>query len=151
MSTDEMEEHLEEVSTLQRSLAELQSSSEYKIMQLQTTNQEEMNMMSHQFESNMNDERERYDQLRKEFDDKVKSLLSNMEAKEADSVKVVNDLENRYEHKLADQLDRYDRLSEEMELLRQKCEGLLLADRSDFTKQLNDTVHLSKSCGLAVT
>jgi WD40 repeat protein len=144
MGNDEMEEHLEEVSTLQRSMAELQSSSEYKIMQLQTTNQEEMNMMSRQFEGNMNDERGRYDHLRKEFDDKVKSLLSNMEAKEADSVKVVNDLENRYEHKLADQLDRYDRLSEEMELLRQKCEGLLLADRSDFTKQLNDTVHQAR-------
>jgi hypothetical protein len=92
----------------------------------------------------MNDERDRYESLRKEFDEKVKSLLSTMEMKEADSVKVVNDLENRYEHKLADQLDRYDRLSEEMELLRQKCEGLLLADRNDFTKQLNDTAHQAR-------
>ena len=34
------------------------------------------------------------------------------------------------------QVDRYDSLSEDMELLRQKCKGLLAAEREDFTKQV---------------
>ena len=68
----------------------------------------------------------------------MRELLTTIEAKESDAIKVVSELENRYEHKLADQLDRYDRLSEDMELLRQKCEGLTLAEREDFAKQLNE-------------
>lgn len=35
-------------------------------------------------------------------------------------------------------MERYDRLAEEMELLKQKCEGLLQAERADFKKQLSD-------------
>ena len=35
-------------------------------------------------------------------------------------------------------LHRYDSLSEDMELLRQKCKGLLAAERDDFSRQLND-------------
>ena len=34
--------------------------------------------------------------------------------------------------------ERYDRLSEEMELLKQRCDGLLAAERSEYEKQLAD-------------
>ena len=51
----------------------------------------------------------------------------------------------RYEHKLAEQVDRYDSLSEDMELLRQKCKGLLAAEREDFTKQLNDIKYQART------
>jgi len=53
-------------------------------------------------------------------------------------LQVLNELENKYEHKLADQLEKYDRMSEKMQLLKQKCEGLLEAEKNNFTKQLND-------------
>ena len=144
MGVEEMEEHIEEVNTLKKKIVNIQTSTEYKINQIDTKFREEAKMSSDRFEKTLSDEKERYEALRLEFDDKVKTLIAAIEEKETDSVKVVNDLENRYEHKLADQLDRYDRLSEEMELLRQKCEGLLLADRTDFMKQLNETVHQAR-------
>jgi len=46
---------------------------------------------------------------------------------------------------LAEQVDRYDSLSEDMELLRQKCKGLLGAEREDFTKQLNDIKYQART------
>ena len=141
LGADEMEDHVEEVARLHKSMKELQTASDYKISTVESAAAEERNQMSYQFETTLNEEKDRYEQLRNEFDEKVKSLLQTIESKEAESLKVVSDLENRYEHKLADQLDRYDNLTEEMELLRQKCEGLLLADRNDFTKQLNDTIN----------
>ncbi len=144
LGVEEMEEHIEELSALKKKIVDIQVNAEYKISQMETRNKEDTKSMSERFDRSLQEEKDRYDALRHEFDDKVKALLSTIEVKEADSVKVVSDLENRYEHKLADQLDRYDRLSEEMELLRQKCEGLLLADRTDFTKQLNETIHQAR-------
>jgi WD40 repeat protein len=144
LGVEEMEEHVEEMSVLKKKIMDIQLNSEYRISQMESKNKEETRNMSERFDRMLQDEKERYEALRLEFDDKVRTLLSTIEAKEADSVKVVSDLENRYEHKLADQLDRYDQLSEEMELLRQKCEGLLLADRTDFTKQLNETIHQAR-------
>jgi WD40 repeat protein len=141
LGSDEMEEHVEEVAMLHKKLHDLETSSAYRISQIETLSQETQRKMAKDFDLTLNEERDRYEQLRGEFDEKVRSLLTTIESKEADSLKVVSDLENRYEHKLSDQLDRYDKLAEEMELLRQKCEGLLLADRNDFTKQLNDTVN----------
>ena len=72
------------------------------------------------------------------FDKRIRELISSMEIKETDHIKILTELENKYEHKLADQLERYDRLSEKMQLLKQKCEGLLEAEKINFTKQLND-------------
>ena len=141
LGADEMEEHVEEVASLHKHLRELENNSAYKLSQMETSARESQRRMAEEFDATLNEERDRYEQLRTEFDEKVKSLLTTIESKEADSLKVVSDLENRYEHKLSDQLDRYDKLAEEMELLRQKCEGLLLADRNDFTKQLNDTIN----------
>jgi len=140
LGADEMEEHIEEVASLHKYLRDLENTSAYKLSQLETNARDNARRMGEEFDVTLNEERDRYEQLRTEFDEKVKSLLTTIESKEADSLKVVSDLENRYEHKLSDQLDRYDKLAEEMELLRQKCEGLLLADRNDFTKQLNDTI-----------
>eukprot|EP00605_Chrysophyceae_sp_TOSAG23-4_P001800 GSChrysophyteH1.ASY1.ANO1.1990.1 assembled CDS len=141
LSTEDMDEHIEEVTSLNKRLRDLEASSQYKLSQLQTSARENERRMAESFDQTLNDERDRYEQLRGEFDEKVKSLLTTIETKETESLKVVADLENRYEHKLSDQLDRYDKLAEEMELLRQKCEGLLLSDRNDFTKQLNDTIN----------
>jgi hypothetical protein len=72
------------------------------------------------------------------FEGKIRDLLIKIENAEIEQIKVRAEVENRYEHRLAEQLDRYDRLSEEMELLKQKCEGLVRAERESFTKQLND-------------
>lgn len=144
LGVEEMEEHIEELSALKKKIVDISVNAEYKISQMETRNKEDTKNMSERFDRSLAEEKDRYEALRHEFDDKVKALLSTIEVKEADSVKVVSDLENRYEHKLADQLDRYDQLSEEMELLRQKCEGLLLADRTDFTKQLNETIHQAR-------
>jgi hypothetical protein len=68
-----------------------------------------------------------------------------------DHVKVTAELENRYEYKLADQLDRYDRwihsncfvvhelsdtmtirLAELLEKEKQRCQGLVEAERKRF-------------------
>ena len=141
LGADEMEEHVEQVANLKKQLKDLESTTAYKLSQSENSARENQRRMAAEFDETLNEERDRYEQLRTEFDDKVKSLLTTIETKESDSLKVVSDLENRYEHKLSDQLDRYDKLAEEMELLRQKCEGLLLADRNDFTKQLNDTIN----------
>jgi hypothetical protein len=65
-------------------------------------------------------------------------MMSLLEGKDMDHIKIVTELENKYEHKLADQLERYDRLSEKMQLLKQKCEGLLEAEKNNFNKQLFD-------------
>ena len=128
---------------MKKNIVDISVNAEYKISQMESRNKEDTKNMTERFDRSLQEEKDRYEALRLEFDEKVKAL-STIEVKEADSVKVVSDLENRYEHKLADQLDRYDRLSEEMELLRQKCEGLLLADRTDFTKQLNETIHQAR-------
>ena len=42
----------------------------------------------------------------------------------------------------SEQLDRYDRLSEEMELLKQRCDGVLAAERLEFDRQLNEIKNL---------
>eukprot|EP01036_Dinobryon_divergens_P027907 gene27907-36764_t len=78
-----------------------------------------------------------------DIDDHVNELEaehseSTRKLKEMHDLTLGKEKDNKYEHKLADQLEKYDRLSEKMQLLKQKCEGLLEAEKSNFTKQLND-------------
>ena len=51
---------------------------------------------------------------------------------------LLTETENQYEHKLAVQVDRFDRLSEDTEVLKQRCEGLMVMERKDAEKQIND-------------
>lgn len=83
-------------------------------------------------------EKAKAERERNMLETKIRDLYIKIENAETEQVKIRAEVENRYEHRLAEQLDRYDRLSEEMELLKQKCEGLVRAEREAFTKQLND-------------
>ena len=143
MGVEEMEEHIEEVNTLKKKIVNIQTSTEYKINQIDTKFREEAKMSSDRFEKTLSDEK-RYEALRLEFDDKVKTLLAAIEEKETDSVKVVTTLENRMSTFLADQLDRHDRLAKRRSSTPKSVKVCSLADRTDFTKQLNETVHQAR-------
>ena len=79
MGVEEMEEHIEEVNTLKKKIVNIQTSTEYKINQIDTKFREEAKMSSDRFEKTLSDEKERYEALRLEFDDKVKTLLAAIE------------------------------------------------------------------------
>lgn len=92
----------------------------------------------------MNIEKEKYENMQSKMETKLRELMATLEAKGLEHVRLTAELENRYEHKLADQLDRYDKLGEEMELLKQRCDGLLIAERQEFERQLNEIKNKSR-------
>jgi exonuclease VII large subunit len=138
MSVDDVEEHVREVVELQKALSDTRAKNEFQTHQLEVDHADAVRKLVESHEHAIADEKQIFDGMRADYERKVKDLLISIENKEQDHVKVTSELENRYEHKLAEQLDRFDRLSEEMELLKQKCKGMLQAERGDFTKQLND-------------
>ena len=60
-----------------------------------------------QHEVALSKEKDLYERMQRQYDAKITELLSTIEVKSTDHVKITSELENRYEHKLANQLDRY--------------------------------------------
>jgi len=138
-SAEDVEEQVQQVVELQKRLQEAHIKFSFELHQLQTTNAEDLRSINESHDYALKLEKERYDDIFGNFTKRVKELQGTINSLEAEQIKVTRELENRYEHKLADQLDRYDKVCEEMEALRQKCEGVLMSEREDFTKQLNDS------------
>jgi len=138
MSNDEMEEHINEIVELQKKVADLQSKFTFEIRNMEFAHSEEQRKITEAHDKGLNDEKDKYDSLQRDFDTRVKELLNLQSAKDSEHVKVLSEIENQYEHKLANQIDRFDKLSEDMELLKQRCEGLLIMERKDAEKQIND-------------
>lgn len=65
----------------------------------------------------MNNEKEKFENMQSKMESKIRELMSTLEAKGLDHVRLTAELENRYEHKLADQLDRYDKLGEQDQII----------------------------------
>eukprot|EP01038_Epipyxis_sp_PR26KG_P006221 gene6221-8573_t len=138
MSTEDIEDHVNEVVELQKILSETRAKNEFQSRKLESDHTEAMKKINEQHELFVSKEKENFDKQRVAFDKRIRELMSGIEQKESDHVKIITEIENKYEHKLADQLERYDLLSEKMTLLKQKCEGLLEAEKNNFHKQLNE-------------
>jgi hypothetical protein len=80
--------------------------------QLEITHAEEIKRIVDKNHAVMNNEKEKFENMQSKMESKIRELMSTLEAKGLDHVRLTAELENRYEHKLADQLDRYDKLGE---------------------------------------
>lgn len=138
MSLEDIEDHVNEVVELQKTLNETKAKNEFNSRKLESEHNDTIKKMTEVHDATITKEKDNFEKQRIAFDRRIRELMAAIEAKETDHIKVITELENKYEHKLADQLERYDMLSEKMQLLKQKCEGLLEAEKNNFHKQLND-------------
>lgn len=138
MSREDMDEHIQENFDLRKKIEELSTKHSFESHQRENIHADELKRVLDKHQKEMNYEKERFDNMQTKMETKIRDLIQSVDTKELDHVKMTAELENRYEHKLADQLDRFDRLGEEMELLKQRCEGLLVAERQEFDRQLNE-------------
>jgi WD40 repeat protein len=144
MSTEDIEDHVNEVVELQKMLSETKAKNDFHARKLESDHNEALKKMNEMHDITVNKEKESFEKQRATFDKRIRELIVSMEGKETDHIKIITELENKYEHKLADQLERYDMLHEKMQLLKQKCEGLLEAEKSNFQKQLVDLKDAAK-------
>ena len=138
MSREDMEEHIQENFDLRKKIEEMNTKHSFESHQRENLHADEIKRLLEKHQAAINQEKERFDSMQTKMENKIRDLIQSLDTKELDHVKMTAELENRYEHKLADQMDRYDRLGEEMELLKQRCEGLLVAERQEFERHLNE-------------
>jgi len=144
IAKDDMEDHIQEVFDLKKKIEEMATKFAFEIHQNENTHADEVKRLLDRHNTAMNNEKEKFENMQSKMEAKIRDLMATLESKGLDHVRMTAELENRYEHKLADQLDRYDRLGEEMELLKQRCEGLLHAERQEFERQLNEIKNKSR-------
>jgi hypothetical protein len=145
MAVEDIEDHVNEVVELQKVLNETKAKNDFQSRKLEAEHGESVRKLNEVHDFTMTKEKELFEKQRGAFDKRIRELMSGIESKETDHLKILTELENKYEHKLADQLQRYDKMSEKMQLLKQKCEGLLEAEKSNFNKQLNDVKEESRN------
>ena len=138
LATEDIEEHVNQIVELQKILHETRTKNDFASRKIEAEHNEAMKRISEQHELTINREKDMFEKQRNKFDIRIRELLGTLESKENEHIKILTELENKYEHKLADQLERYDLLSEKMSLLKQKCESLLEAEKTNFNKQMND-------------
>lgn len=138
MSREDMDEHIQENFDLRKKIEEMSTKYSFESHQRENQHADETKRLVERHQAAINAEKERFESMQTKMETKVRDLIQSLDTKELDHVKMTAELENRYEHKLADQLDRFDRLGEEMELLKQRCEGLLVAERQEFDRQLSE-------------
>jgi WD40 repeat protein len=144
LSHDEMNEQIFEIYEQKKKMDEMLTKFTFELHQNETTYNDEIKKMIEKYNLIINLEKEKYENLQNKMENKLRDVLGMLEKKELEHVRLTAELENRYEHKLADQLDRYDKLGEEMELLKQRCDGLLVAERYEYEKLLNDIKNKSR-------
>lgn len=138
LAQEDIEDHVNEVIELQKLLSETRAKNEFQARKLELEHNEALRRVSELHDQTLTKEKESFEKQRSTFDKRIRELMATIESKESDHIKVLTELENKYEHKLADQLERYDMLSEKMQLLKQKCEGLLEAEKVNFERQMNE-------------
>lgn len=138
MSAEDIEEHINEIINLQKELLETNNKNEFHTRKVASDHAEQVKALIEQHDVAINREREVFENYKGAAEKRISDFANSVEAKDADNQKMRTELENKYEHKLAESLERYDALSEKMQLLKQKCEGLLEAEKTTFNKQLND-------------
>jgi hypothetical protein len=138
MSAEDIEEHINDVVNLQKELLETNNKNEFHSRKVASEHAETLKLINDQHDLALNREKEAFDHYKSAAERRISDFANSVEAKDVDNQKMRTELENKYEHKLAESLERYDALSEKMQLLKQKCEGLLEAEKSHFNKQLND-------------
>lgn len=138
MSAEDIDEHINDVVNLQKELLETQNKNEFHSRKVASDHAEQLKLLLEQHDNALNREKEAGDAYKAAAEKRISDFANSVEAKDADNQKMRTELENKYEHKLAESLERYDALSEKMQLLKQKCEGLLEAEKNHFNKQLND-------------
>jgi hypothetical protein len=145
LSSEDMDEHVNDVIELQKRLAEVTSKFNFEVHTMQLNYADETRKALESHDKDLNCEKDKYELLQHEFDAKLKEMTEIINKKDIDHIKVTSEIENRYEHKLATQLDRYDRLAEDMEQLKQRCDALLIMERQDFEKEITELVQKSKA------
>jgi WD40 repeat protein len=143
VSSEELDEHVNEVLELHKQIADLKAKHSYEVNELQASHAEELKKHLDRHESILYEEQIKYETMKQELDAKVAELSEFIDQKDVEYIKRSTELENRYEHKLADQFERYDSLAEEMESLRQNCESLLREERLRAEKMMADLHHES--------
>jgi hypothetical protein len=138
MSAEDIEEHVNDVINLQKELLETNNKNEFHTRKVASDHAEQLKVIMEQHDVALNREREASDNYKAAAEKRISDFANSVEAKDVDNQKMRTELENKYEHKLAEALERYDALSEKMQILKQKCEGLLEAEKSNFNKQLSD-------------
>jgi len=138
MSLEDIEDHVHTVVNLQKNLKEMRTKSEFQSRKLELDHTDNIRKMNEMHEATLSKEKDLTEKQRSTFEKRTREMMGVLEGKDMDHIKIVTELENKYEHKLADQLERYDRLSEKMQLLKQKCEGLLEAEKNSFNQQIFD-------------
>eukprot|EP01032_Pedospumella_encystans_P021980 gene21980-24919_t len=138
MAAEDIEEHINDVITLQKELLETNNKHEFQSRKVASDHAEQLKMIVEAHDIALNKEKDASDNYKAAAEKRISDFANSVEAKDADNQKMRTELENKYEHKLAEALERYDSLSEKMQLLKQKCEGLLEAEKNNFNKQLND-------------
>jgi len=138
MAAEDIEEHINDVINLQKELLETNNKNEFHSRKVASDHAEQLKMIIESHDVALNREKDASDNYKAAAEKRISDFANSVEAKDADNQKMRTELENKYEHKLAEALERYDTLSEKMQLLKQKCEGLLEAEKSNFNKQLND-------------
>jgi chromosome segregation ATPase len=138
VAKEDIEENLNEIQELNKRLRESEAKSEFSRRNLDLQHAEEVRKLVDAHQTALNTERDKCESIQTLMNQKISSLNEQLRMSADEHVKTASEIENRYEHKLADQFDRYDRLAEDMEALKQRCEGLLAAERADYERQLND-------------
>lgn len=138
LSVEQMEESIQAIVDLKKQLHETHQKHSFQEHRRESEFADQLRTVVDKHENFFANEKSKFEKERSTLEGKIRDLFIKIENAETEQVKIRAEVENRYEHRLAEQLDRYDRLSEEMELLKQKCEGLVRAEREAFTKQLND-------------
>lgn len=138
VAKEDIDENLNEIQELHKRLRESEAKAEFTRRNLDLQHSEEVRKMVETHLNTLNAERDKCENLQVVMDQKVAALNEQLRVTTEEHVKTASEIENRYEHKLADQFERYDRLAEEMEALKQRCEGLLAAERAEYERQIND-------------
>jgi chromosome segregation ATPase len=135
---EDMEDHVLEIQNLNKKLTEAVAKTEFAKHNLEAGHAEEMRKLVEANLMAINHEKDRFENMQHTMDHKITEMTEQLKELTQSHVKTTAEIENRYEHKLADQFERYDRLAEEMEALKQRCEGLLAAERAEFDRQITD-------------
>eukprot|EP01039_Chlorochromonas_danica_P002482 gene2482-2720_t len=138
LAVEDIEDHINDIVDLHKLLNETRAKNEFQARKLEVEHNEALRRVTEVHDQTLNKEKDNFEKQRTTFDKRIRELMATIESKESDHIKVLTELENKYEHKLADQLERYDLLSEKMQLLKQKCEGLLEAEKINFDKQMTE-------------
>jgi len=136
VSTEEIDDHLNEILALNKQLSDITLKTNYLIQQKEYDTQLEKKTLMEKNDSIIYELTEKNEQVVKTLEKKIIDLNSQLANNEKSFLLIKNSIENKYEHKLNEQIERYNSLMEKMENLKQNCKNLLDNSLSNYESNL---------------